>query len=98
MTLEIPKVEDHLPDFINFVRRLSEAFKNGEFREWDDIDSRVNTFFTPEASNNMNKLIPGWKTMASYQNGRTQTHTVCVLIAMYSLPEFMFFSKTQNIL
>ncbi len=86
--ITIPKIEDHLPEFMVFIRQMAGMYQRGEFNGWGDMVARVDGFFTPTASTKIKATLPGWAKMASYQDGRTQTHTVCVLIAMYSLPEF----------
>ncbi len=86
--LSIPKIESHFPKFMEFVRQMAGMVGRGEFNGWSEIIIRVNRFFNPEMSAKMDRLVPGWAKMASYQMGRTQTHTVCVLIALYNLPEF----------
>jgi len=48
----------------------------------------VKTFFTPECMEQTEALVPGWKKMASYSDGITLTHAICVFLGVYMMPEF----------
>jgi len=44
----------------------------------------------------MEYLIPGWRKMASYADGITLVHVMCVFLGMYMLPEFSQLSSQQQ--
>jgi hypothetical protein len=93
----IPKIEIYLPEFTTFVRQMATRYQQGEFNDYGAIEAQVNAFFTPAVSAQMAAKVPGWAEMTMYQQGRTQTHVVCVLITMYSLPEFKAASPLEKL-
>lgn len=44
----------------------------------------------------MEALVPGWRKMASYADGITLVHVLCVFLGMYMLPEFSQLSSQQQ--
>lgn len=95
--MTLPKLSDHFPEFKTFVQEMAADFESGEIDDWAEVHSRVGAFFTPEVTVRMDALIPGWEEMARLHNGQTQTHTVCVLIALYNLPEFRAAAPVERV-
>ena len=84
----VPSFGDHFPDYQEFVKSLAEEYRHGDFVNWNDIITRVIDFFTPETIEEMDAILPGWKTMSSYAEGQTLFHVVCVFIALLNTPEY----------
>jgi hypothetical protein len=68
---------------------LVEVYCNGRITSWEALDERVKAFFDLECMAQMEALVPGWKKMASYVNGITLTHVMCVFLGLYMMPEFL---------
>jgi hypothetical protein len=83
-----PAFDDCLPDLNHFILELVEAYEAGTLKSWDDLEEKVHAFFTPERMEEMETLVPGWQTMASYSEGITLVHVMCVFLGLFMLPEF----------
>jgi hypothetical protein len=85
---QFPSFDKCLPSLGQFIHRLMNEYKAGEINSWTDLDERVKSFFTPEQMDQTCLVIPKWKKMASYNNGVTLTHVMCVFLGMYMMPEY----------
>lgn len=94
--MEFPLFDSHFPLLNQFTLELVKAYNAGEIISWDELDARVKSFFTQEIMNTIETKIPGWKKMASYSNGITLTHVICVFLGMFMLPEFQALSPEQQ--
>ena len=86
--MNVPSFDDHLSFLDQFILDLVGDYHAGEIRSWDTLDQKVKTFFTPERMEQTEALVPGWKKMASYSDGTTLTHVMCVFLGVYMMPEF----------
>jgi len=94
--LEFPSFDDHLPGLNQFILSLVEDYNAGKIKSWDDLEERVSVFFTPERMEQMESIVPGWKKMASYSDGITLTHVMCVFLGLFMLPEFQSLPQEQQ--
>ena len=94
--LEFPSFDDHLPGLNQFILGLVEDYNAGKIKSWDDLEERVSVFFTPERMEQMESIVPGWKKMASYSDGITLTHVMCVFLGLFMLPEFQSLPQEQQ--
>jgi len=95
-TLGFPSFDDHLPDLNQFILGLVEDYNAGKIKSWDDLEERAGVFFTPERMEQMESIAPGWKKMASYSDGITLTHVMCVFLGLFMLPEFQSLPQEQQ--
>jgi hypothetical protein len=95
-TPEFPSFDDHLPDLNQFILELVEAYRAGKVDSWDELETRVKSFFTPERMDETESVAPGWKKMASYSEGITLTHVMCVFLGLFMLPEFRALTPEQQ--
>jgi hypothetical protein len=91
-----PLFDFHLPYLNKFILELVVAYNEGEIKSWDDLEKRVESFFTPERMNQIESITPGWKKMASYSGGVTLVHVTCVFLGLFMLPEFKSLSYEQQ--
>jgi hypothetical protein len=91
-----PVFDDCFPELNQFILELVKGYESGRIRSWDDLEEKVNTFFTPERIHQMEALVPGWQKMASYSGGMTLVHVMCVFLGMFMLPEFQKLAPQQN--
>lgn len=95
-SMEFPLFDHHFPFLNQFILDLVKAYNAGKIISWDELDTRVKSFFTQEMMDTIETKTPGWKKMASYSNGITLTHVTCVFLGMYMLPEFKALSAEQQ--
>jgi len=83
--------------FLNqFILELVETYCNGKIASWKELDEKVEAFFIEERLEQMELLVPGWKKMASYVDGVTLTHVMCVFLGLYGMPEFLDMPEEQQ--
>jgi hypothetical protein len=88
-TTEIfPFFDDCFPDLNRFILELVESYRMEKIKSWDDLQKKVDTYFTSENMEQMEFVVPGWRKMASGLDGVTQTHVICVFLGLVMLPEF----------
>jgi len=93
---QFPAFDEHLPFLDQFIIELVDAYHAGKINLRDELDVRVKAFFTPERMNEMEILVPGWRKMASYVEGVTLTHVMCVFLGMYMEPEYLRLTREQQ--
>ena len=93
---EFPSFDAHLSDMNQFISELVETYKAGKIESWNDLEESVSLFFTPEKMEEMETTIPGWHKMASYGEGVTLVHVMCVFLGLYMMPEFLSMTKVQQ--
>ncbi|MBI3161768.1 MAG: hypothetical protein HYZ23_04630 [Chloroflexi bacterium] len=86
--LNFPSFDARFHSLNEFILNLVFEYRAWRLQSWDDLDWRVKIFFTPEQMDKMEFALPGWKKMASYANGVTLTHVMCVFLGLFMLPEF----------
>ena len=95
-TERFPAFDPCFPDLNQFIQELVNVYEAGGIQSWDDLDAKVNAYFTPQRMEQMESLVPGWKKMASYSGGITLVHVMCVFLGMFMLPEFESLSQEQK--
>ena len=88
MAATIPRLEDQLPDVLEFVRTLARQIEAGQIHDGDTLAARIRVFYTAEQTAAIETVAPGWKEMAAYADGTTLHHVTQVLIALQLLPEY----------
>lgn len=83
-----PVFEDSFPELNEFLHSLVKAYEAGAIQSWNDLEKQVEAYFTPERLDWMEAKVPGWQKMASYSDGITLVHVMCVFLGMLMLPEF----------
>ncbi len=86
-TQVFPAFEGTFPDLNQFILELVKAHEAGKIKSWEDLEQRVNTYFTAEKMEQMESVLPGWQKMASYSGGITLVHVMCVFLGLFLLPE-----------
>jgi hypothetical protein len=91
-----PGFDDGFPNLNQFILELVEDYKEGKIKSWDDLEEKVNTYFTPLWMEQMESMVPGWQKMASYTDGITLVHVMCVFLGLFMLPEFQSLTPNQK--
>jgi hypothetical protein len=86
--MNFPSFDERL-DYLNqFIFAVVDNYHAGTINSWDALDEKVKSFFTAERMDQTEALVPGWKRMASYSDGITLTHVMCVFLGLFMLPEY----------
>ena len=91
-----PAFDEYLPDLNDFVLELVGAYQSGDIRSWDELDTRVKAYFTPQRMEQVDAAVPGWQRMASFADGITLVHVMCVFLGLFILPEFQSLHREQQ--
>lgn len=83
-----PGFDERFPELDHFIHELVDQYHAGKIASWDDLARQVSIFFTPERMEEMEAVVPGWCKMASYAEGLTLTHVICVFLGLYQMPEY----------
>src|SRR3972149_22887 len=89
ITPAFPSFDIHLADLNQFILELVDAHEAGNIESWIDLEERVNAYFTPNRVDYISARAPGWRKMASYAEGITLVHVMCVFLGLYMMPEFL---------
>ena len=91
-----PSFDVFFPELNQFIGELVQDYDAGNIQSWDDLDGKVKRFFTPVRMAQMETLVPRWQKMASYSEGITLVHVMCVFLGMFMLPEFQQLTAAQR--
>ena len=94
--MAMPQLETRLPELTEFVAQLLARHQNGSLKNWQEFGQAVLDFFTPSRMNQVERVAPGWKQMASYKSQQTLIHVTAVLTALHLLPEYQQASPQQQ--
>jgi hypothetical protein len=95
-TKPFPSFDDWFPELNQFLLELVQTYEAGKINSWDDLDEKVKAYFTPQRMEQMESLVPGWQKMASYAEGVTLVHVMCVFLGLFMLPEFQSLTLAQK--
>lgn len=84
---DLPALYRILPDLVDFGQDLAWDYQSGSLLA-DELHRKICEFYTPKMMNLIEKRIPGWIKMASYDRGQTLVHTTCMLLAMFASAEY----------
>jgi hypothetical protein len=85
---QFPSFDVLLPELNQFILELVEDHRAGKINSWEQLEEKVNAFFTPEQMERIESVAPGWRKMASYSGGITLVHVMCVFLGVYMMPEY----------
>lgn len=94
--IQIPSFDARIPFLDQFVLELVGNYQSGKINSWDELDNAVKGFFTIKRMQEMEGIVPGWNKMASYADGVTLVHVMCVFLGLYMMPEFLSMNQTQR--
>jgi len=93
---DFPSFDTEFKELNQFVLTLVDEYRDGKIKSWDELDNRVKAFYTPERMDAIEAKARGWKKMASYSEGVTLTHVMCVYLGLYIMPEFRALTPSQQ--
>ncbi|HEX6270936.1 MAG TPA: hypothetical protein VFZ43_11915, partial [Anaerolineales bacterium] len=93
---DLPSFDIHFADLHQFILELVDKYEEGNLKSWNDLEEKVNAYFTPERMDSVEARAPGWRKMAAYAERLTLVHVMCVFLGLYMLPEFLSMTKEQQ--
>jgi len=93
---DFPSFDIELKELNQVILTLVDEYKAGKIKSWDELDNRVKVFYSPEKMDAIEAKASGWKKMASYSDGITLTHVMCVYLGLYIMPEFHVLTPQQK--
>ena len=91
-----PSFETFLPDLDHFIHELVQEYQKGQIGSWESLEKRVNAFFTTERMDQVEGVATGWRKMASYADGITLVHVMCVFLGLFMMPEYRGMTQDQQ--
>src|SRR4026208_1811059 len=91
-----PSFDVLLPEFNQFILELVEDHHAGKINSWEQLEEKVNAFFTPEQMDQMETVAPGWQKMTSYSGGITLVHVMCVFLGVFMMSEYRALTPEQQ--
>jgi hypothetical protein len=92
----ISSVAETLPELWLFLEQLSAGVEAGTIRSTEQLIERCQEFYTTERMAEIEAVVPGWKHMASFENGKTLWHINVAMVALLQLDEYRSMSPSQQ--
>lgn len=81
-------VREKLPDFWNLSQETALALQAGKFSDWEPLIQQISPLLDESFIEGMDKVIPGWRKIATLHDGQTALHTLLVFSLCLNLPEY----------
>jgi len=81
-------VEEILPDFWSLSKKTAADLRTGRFSNWEPLIQQIKPLLEQEFIESMEKIIPGWRNIATLHGGETALHTLLVFATCLNLPEY----------
>lgn len=91
-----PAFDDAFKDLNEFILELVAAYEAENLNSWVELEERVKAYFRSPRMAQMEAVLPGWQKMASYSDGITLVHVMCVFLGLFMLPEFQHLTSRQK--
>jgi hypothetical protein len=93
---KISSVAKTLPEVWHFLEKLSAGVKAGTIKSTEELIERCQKFYTAERIAKIEAVVPGWKHMASFEDGKTLWHINVAMVALLQLDEYRSMSPSQQ--
>jgi hypothetical protein len=97
MKAEIPPIREKLSALWLFLEQLHAEVEAGRIRSTEQLIGRCHEFYNAEQMAKIDAVIPGWKRMASFEDGKTLWHVNVAMVALLQLAEYRSLSPRQQI-
>jgi hypothetical protein len=81
-------VREKLPDFWNLSQKTAFALRAGKFSDWVPLLQQIKPLLNESFIEGMDKVISGWRKIATLHDGQTALHTLLVFSLCLNLPEY----------
>ncbi len=93
---KIPSIAAALPEVWRFIQELTGDVKTGAIISTEQLAKRCREFYTPKRMAEIDRIVPGWKHMASFEDGNTLWHTNEAMVALLQLDEYQSMAPQQQ--
>lgn len=93
---KIPSIAAALPEVWRFIQELTEDVNTGGIRSAEQLTKRCREFYTPKRMAEIDRILPGWKHMASFEDGNTLWHINEAMVALLQLDEYRSMMPQQQ--
>jgi hypothetical protein len=91
------KVKEKLPDFWNLSQKIAFALQTGKFSDWKPLIQQIKPLLDESFIESMDKVISGWRKIATLHDGQTALHTLLVFSLCLNLPEYTLADEQTRI-
>lgn len=81
-------VEEKLPDFWKLSKKIASNLRAEKFSDWEPLIQQISPLLEQSFIESMDKIIPGWRKIATLHDGQTAIHTLLVFATCLNLPEY----------
>jgi hypothetical protein len=81
-------VKEKLPDFWNLSKKITSDLRAEKFSDWKSLIQKTSPLLEQGFVEKTDKAIPGWKKIATLNDGQTAIHTLLVFATCLNLPEY----------
>ena len=91
----ISSISEKLPALWRFLEELSAGVKASTIGSTEQVIERCKEFYTVKRMAEIEAVVPGWKHMASFEDGKTLWHINVAMVALLQLDEYRSMSPSQ---
>jgi hypothetical protein len=81
-------VEEKLPNFWKLSKSIASELRAEKFSDWEILIQQISPLLEQSFIESMDKIIPGWRKIATLHDGQTALHTLLVFATCLNLPEY----------
>jgi hypothetical protein len=81
-------VKEKLPDFWNLSKNIASDLRAEKFSNWEPLIQKISPLLEQSFIEKIDKVIPGWRKIATLHDGQTAVHTLLVFAICLNLPEY----------
>jgi hypothetical protein len=81
-------VREKLPYFWTLSNSIAFGVRTGRIADSDSLRQQIRPLLKQDVIENMENVIPGWRTIATLHGGETALHTLLVFASCLTLPEY----------
>jgi hypothetical protein len=89
-------IAEALPEVWRFIQKLTEHVNTGAIRSTEELTKRCREFYMPKRMAEIDRILPGWKHMASFEDGKTLWHVNEAMVALLQLDEYRSMTPQQQ--
>ena len=81
-------IEEKLPNFWDLAKKIASDLRAEKFSDREPLIQQMRPLLEQSFIESMDKIIPGWRKIATLHDGQTAIHTLLVFATCLNLPEY----------